>query len=1186
MFSSAQKKYPSLLWEISGNGLEESSYLYGTMHVSSRIAFSLSDSFFVALNDVDMVALESDPSEWMDEMEEADMFSRNYDWDNAHNSSGDFYSTAFSVDIPDNKDYAEMLRFEPSIVNGLLYRFNGTEADFEEDTYLDLFIFQAGKKLKKEVINLEDFKKVQALSEKAAVEAQKEKSRPSPFGYDENPYEMIQDAYRNGDLNSLDSIMLLLNSESYIQYMLFDRNAQMSNKMDSIISSGTSLFTGIGAAHLGGKKGVIEMLREKGYTLRPIIKEFSDKSIKNRSKIDELSVSLKYTYQYPTDSIFRLKIPGKLYELPMSAGKQTYIHPEMIHGSNYSVVRIKTFNAITGKQPKDIISAIDSLLFENIPGEIVKKKAINKNGNPGYDILNKTRRGDYQRYQIVALPNELIFFKLKGSRKFAKSKEANKFFESIEFLNPENSLWREFSTSSNEFKVLLPSEVTENAAISSDGFVNLQVADPINGDFYIIQRNVFHDFKYIEEDNFELKYLIESLAQESNLKLDTVHTLESDGYPIARGIISSTTGKKIYVRTTLKGGRYYMLLQVSNSGQENKDFFDSFSLQNESYPEFKTYTDTTLNFSVSTIEVPENFGEIDVYDYYQDQGEELDNSHLPVSESRTFDNEATGERMVLDYYKYHKYRSEENEQEFWKKRLNSSWNYDRLIRSEVDSGYIGKYPYREFSYTDTNSVREIHIRVILKNASKYSIYYLSDTLSEPSDFVKTFLKSFTLPETFNVPSFFENKADIFFTNIWSGDSAQVRQALSSISEVKFDSENVPRLIEFVETFKHDDFTLLEKAFLIEELGYLEHKQILPYLKKKYNQVEDTSTYQLGILKALGHQQTKEATELFKELLILETPLSKIRDINPIFFEFKDSLGLAQHLFPEILEISAIDEYQEAIYQLTARLKDEGLIQPEDYALKLKEIKWEARNAIKRKLADEEDTSDDGYNNYLSPDRTFGSYYYKPNEYNRRFYNDPLSVYSSLLDPYKDDPRVVSFFEKQNKLNDENQLLALKSMEIALGKELSDSLIDILCKSDKTRHSLYELTKHFELKIDSNCMTQKNLAKSILFKNAESKDSVTYIDRYEVEVKDKIGYVYFFKSLNSYNQEWQISYFGLFPNDESDLNPSETLRGKKIHFRGITQEEKIKNILADFKLHGRQRADKKSSGEFNDYYLYD
>ena len=43
------KQGNSLFWEISGNGLSKPSYLYGTMHVSSKTAFHLTDSFFVAL---------------------------------------------------------------------------------------------------------------------------------------------------------------------------------------------------------------------------------------------------------------------------------------------------------------------------------------------------------------------------------------------------------------------------------------------------------------------------------------------------------------------------------------------------------------------------------------------------------------------------------------------------------------------------------------------------------------------------------------------------------------------------------------------------------------------------------------------------------------------------------------------------------------------------------------------------------------------------------------------------------------------------------------------------------------------------------------------------------------------------------------------------------------------------------
>src|SRR5215831_4039642 len=49
------KKYPSLFWEITGNGLSRPSYLFGTMHVSSKMVFHLPDSFYLAIKSADVV---------------------------------------------------------------------------------------------------------------------------------------------------------------------------------------------------------------------------------------------------------------------------------------------------------------------------------------------------------------------------------------------------------------------------------------------------------------------------------------------------------------------------------------------------------------------------------------------------------------------------------------------------------------------------------------------------------------------------------------------------------------------------------------------------------------------------------------------------------------------------------------------------------------------------------------------------------------------------------------------------------------------------------------------------------------------------------------------------------------------------------------------------------------------------
>ena len=68
------------------------------------------------------------------------------------------------------------LYINPSIINNFLYRSNSEySSDFEEDTYLDLHIFQAGKKLGKKICGVEDFDGSMQLVKEAYADAMKEK---------------------------------------------------------------------------------------------------------------------------------------------------------------------------------------------------------------------------------------------------------------------------------------------------------------------------------------------------------------------------------------------------------------------------------------------------------------------------------------------------------------------------------------------------------------------------------------------------------------------------------------------------------------------------------------------------------------------------------------------------------------------------------------------------------------------------------------------------------------------------------------------------------------------------------------------------------------------------------------------------------------------------------------------------
>ena len=115
---SVSKEHKGLLWEITGNGLTETSYLYGTMHVSGRIAFHLGEEFFAGLSAVDAIALESNPIIWLDEIVESP-FANNYLGRYAIESQvyKGFYKNAFKIEPPENKDFASSLSSNHFLAN-------------------------------------------------------------------------------------------------------------------------------------------------------------------------------------------------------------------------------------------------------------------------------------------------------------------------------------------------------------------------------------------------------------------------------------------------------------------------------------------------------------------------------------------------------------------------------------------------------------------------------------------------------------------------------------------------------------------------------------------------------------------------------------------------------------------------------------------------------------------------------------------------------------------------------------------------------------------------------------------------------------------------------------------------------------------------------------------------------------
>ncbi len=82
-------------------------------------------------------------------------------------------------------------------------------------------------------------------------------------------------SWRKGDAKTMESILMETMDESpdlqpIYEKLYYVRNREMTDKIERYLRSGDTYFIVVGAAHLVGKQGIIELLKNKGYTIEQL----------------------------------------------------------------------------------------------------------------------------------------------------------------------------------------------------------------------------------------------------------------------------------------------------------------------------------------------------------------------------------------------------------------------------------------------------------------------------------------------------------------------------------------------------------------------------------------------------------------------------------------------------------------------------------------------------------------------------------------------------------------------------------------------------------------------------------------------------------------------------------------------------------------------------------------------------
>lgn len=267
----------ALLWKIQGNGIVEPSYLYGTIHLIDSDAYFLPNGTLAAIDSTKKMVFEIDMNEMSDMGNMMSIMSKAFMSDGKTLKdliSAEDYKMVDAHFAKIGMPLMMLERMKPMFLTvfasgdmdpaGLQ---NGSMKSYEME-FLDI-----AKNSNKPMAGLETIEFQMSVFDSIPYQAQAEmliETIKSGDSGSDQMKEMVE-MYKTQNINAMIA-MITDEDEQMSEYedvLLSKRNKAWISGMKKMMSEMPTFFA-VGAGHLAGEKGVINLLRKEGYTLTPI----------------------------------------------------------------------------------------------------------------------------------------------------------------------------------------------------------------------------------------------------------------------------------------------------------------------------------------------------------------------------------------------------------------------------------------------------------------------------------------------------------------------------------------------------------------------------------------------------------------------------------------------------------------------------------------------------------------------------------------------------------------------------------------------------------------------------------------------------------------------------------------------------------------------------------------------------
>lgn len=834
-----------LLWEISGNNLEHPSYLFGTFHSNDNEIFDFPDSLYVVLNQAEAIVLETDITDMMDDADVLKDHSLVYD------------STGLDWIMPDRKS------------NEITYTSYGS--DEGRPQFIDLYFKQVADNCEK------DFYPLESLADQMKIGLNPELKEIIVDIDDKPSKERMKQLYLEGNVKKLHDItkQSTINFVNLYEELITNRNKVMLNGIDTLIQN-QKVFCAVGAAHLLGDEGIVPLLRQKGYIVRPVTSNFSEEQSNDEK---ELAACRGYIYEDLRFG-FSIQFSGKPKVNEEEQGSRFIQYQEMGQGNTYSI-RTTHYETI------DDLGRVAADFFKNDQLEVVDYKTIDK---PNGVIVHQGKiiEQNGQVYWMRSFHrNDILYLVFcTGGNRFVNSERPEKYFNSFEFKTVHDDVVNLDSivfSPTNTLSIQLPKGFLEHEEFNkSDKYWRAKWFNPNNGENFYAYENVLTDNSiYFTDDQFG-EFLLSEFDNDSLFFFDKKSTNEYS----EKSFRATKNGRKAYGKVRLIGNLLHFIQYTGNDSKRAKEFissmdFTGFSpISDEVELQNKVFKTQVSKSGFKPIRSEERYGYRNTQHYFLNDADHVISYEVYVKTFKPWAFSRKGTRQLL------------SDQILWP---------DESIPVRIDTNFNlnAETPYLDFEITYTSSKNNWKGRSFL-SGNKIFTYTQTQPLAsvEPYESL-TFLDS----------TVFETEG---------GDISILNKDLI-IEELQ--SNGAKNLIQLAGKGHVDHAAALEILFLADSIfkNYDKYGELQAVLTSKLN-----SGYCTDSLTELWKRRSNNLNITFTEQFLVH--LTKSKKSSPAFLEsieYANSQNInwnnLEALFVQVIESKA--HFEEAISVFENRMKD-------------------------------------------------------------------------------------------------------------------------------------------------------------------------------------------------------------------------------------------------------------------------